>query len=147
MAIRIYVVEDHPIMRETLVEYLKLNDDFELCGVAASGEEALDGLTAARAALVLLDLSLPGRSGLDLLPEIQSNSPIPCIVLSGHREPSYVERALEAGARGYVLKGRPQEIPIAINAVLDGGLYVSESLRSALESWSEGAAERVSLPE
>ena len=133
MAIRIYIVEDHPAMRETLIEYLKLSENFELCGVAATGAEALDQLADADPSLVLLDLSLPDRNGLSLLPAIQAQSQVPCIILSGHHEPSYVERALAAGARGYVLKGRPHEIPIAIGAVMDGGTYVSELLRSALD--------------
>ena len=132
MAIRVFVVEDHPIMRDTLVDYLRVTK-LDVCGVAGSAEEALDGLGDANPDLVLLDLSLPGRSGLDLLTEIQSGACTPCIVLSGHREESYVGRAFAAGAKGYVLKGQPGDIGDAIRAVLAGGVYLSGSLRSSLD--------------
>jgi DNA-binding NarL/FixJ family response regulator len=129
MATRVYVIEDHPVMRATLIEFLSLRGDLEMCGEAANAEEALQDLGKVNASLILLDLSLPGRSGLDLLPDIQKLWQLPCIILSGHREQGYVDRALAAGARGYILKGRPNEIPEAIRTVMGGGTYISESLR------------------
>ena len=129
MAIRVYIVEDHPLMRETLVAYLRLNSDIELCGVVESAEQATAGIEAADPSVVLVDLSLPGRSGLDLLKDIGDRWAYPCIVLSGHGEASYVVRALELGARGYILKGHPEELPAAIRRVASGDVYVSPSLR------------------
>lgn len=101
--------------------------------MAATAEDASVDLEAAAPTLVLLDLSLPGRSGLDLLAEIQERWALPCIVLSGHGEKGYVGRALSAGARGYVLKGRPHEVIHAIRRVMKGEVYLSELLRLAIE--------------
>jgi DNA-binding NarL/FixJ family response regulator len=128
MAIRIYIVEDHRAMREMLADFLGRLPDLELCGMAGSGEEALLALPAAKPSVVLVDLSLPGLSGLDLIEEIRARSDCAAIVLSGHRDRSWVGQALAAGARGYVLKGNPREIPDAIRKVLDGRIYLSDSL-------------------
>jgi DNA-binding NarL/FixJ family response regulator len=84
-------------------------------------------------AVVLVDLSLPGRSGLDLLAEIRDRWRLPCVVVSGHGERGHVGRAFAAGARGYVLKGRPHEVPAAIHQVLAGDIYLSELLRRGLD--------------
>ena len=132
MTIRVYIVEDHPVMRETLVDYLHFTPDIELCGVAASAEEAAREIEGSGANLVLLDLSLPNRSGLDLLDEIRRRWQLPCVILSGHGERSHVERAFAAGANGYVLKGTPQDVPAAIRSVMEGRTFVSESLRKSL---------------
>lgn len=133
MPIRVYIVEDHPLMRETLVEYFEVVPDIEVCGVAESAEEAIDSLARAEPSLVLLDLSLPGRSGVELIHDIRERLALPCVVLSGHREPSYVGKAFAAGAQGYVLKGRPSEISAAIRNVMEGKVYLSNCLRSALD--------------
>lgn len=133
MGIRVYIVEDHPVIRETLVEFLDLTADMAVCGMAATAEDAATELEAAAPTVVLVDLSLPGRSGLDLLAEIKARWQLPTIVLSGHGERSYVGKALSAGARGYVLKGRPAEVPLAIRRVLGGELYLSEVLWRMLE--------------
>ena len=133
MPTRIYIVEDHPIMRETLQDYLALQPDLEICGMAESAEAASEMLEAASPDLVLVDLSLPGRSGLDLVEEVQQRWGTPCVILSGHGERTYVGRALACGARGYVLKGRPQDLPAAIAHVLEGGTYLSDTLRQDLD--------------
>lgn len=140
MSIRVYIVEDHPVMRQSLADYLCLDPEFELCGSAESAEQALEDLPSARAALVLLDLSLPGRTGLELLEEIRDRWQLPCVILSGHGEGSYVGRAFAAGARGYLLKGRPHEVPVAIRQVMDGQIYVSDALRDSLNG--EGSTGR-----
>lgn len=129
MTIRVYVVEDHAVMRETLIAFLGLDGSIEVCGAAASAERAVEELEAAQPALVVLDLSLPGRSGLELLEEIRARWGYPCLVLSGHGERGYVTRALAAGAGGYVLKGRPEELSTAIHQVLAGTIYRSAALR------------------
>jgi len=81
----------------------------------------------------VVDLSLPGRSGLDLVEEIQKRWGTPCVILSGHGERTYVGRALACGARGYVLKGNPQDLPVAIREVLDGEIHLSPTLRRNLD--------------
>lgn len=139
MAIRVYLVEDHPIMRESLVDFLGLNDDLDLVGSSGTAEQAATELEDANPAIVLLDLSLPGRSGLDLLRQIKESWDYPCVVLSGHGERSYLGKALAAGARGYILKGNPAELPGAIRRVLEGEIYLSEGLRHEIEREAGGA--------
>jgi DNA-binding NarL/FixJ family response regulator len=126
---RIYLVEDHPLMRATLSEYLATAPDLRLCGTAATGELALEALASDPPDLLLVDVSLPGMSGLELVENVVQRWPgVACVILSGHPQPAHVERALQAGARGYILKGNPYEIPEAIRHVLDGGTYLSEGL-------------------
>ncbi len=131
---RVYIVEDHPVMREVLVEYLEAGAEFEVCGTAGTGQEALEGIPGARPSLILLDLSLPDGSGLDLLGEIRERWRIPCLILTGQggmgdQDPeSLVARAFATGARAYIRKGRPREIFEALRRVLEGGTYVSPSL-------------------
>lgn len=128
MSIRVYVVEDHPAMREALLEYFDSVDDVDVCGIAGSAEQASEELEIADPTLVLLDLSLPGRSGLELLEEITRRWQLHCIVLSGHIERAQIERAFSSGARAYVLKGKPDDLLIAIRVVAAGGTYLSEGL-------------------
>jgi DNA-binding NarL/FixJ family response regulator len=139
--IRVYVVEDHPVYQETLVDYLSVTEDLELCGVASSAEQAIEELPGVDPNVVLMDLSLPRQSGFDLLEHIRREWNFPCVILSGHGEQGYVERALAGGARGYVLKGHPQEIPMAVREIMAGGRFVSEALgrQVAYESEEAGA--------
>lgn len=123
MTIRVYIVEDHPVMREALVEFLALGEGLEVCGSAASAEQAMEELAAAEPSLLLLDLSLPGRSGLDMLIELRRTTSLPCLILSGHAERSHIKRAFAAGANGYLVKGRPAELMMAIREVARGGTY------------------------
>jgi DNA-binding NarL/FixJ family response regulator len=123
------LVEDHAIIREALTNYLALFPDIELCGAAGTAEDAVPGIELSHPSLVLLDLTLPGRSGFDLLHDVKGRFAIPCLIVSGHREKEHVLRALDAGASGYVLKGRAQELPIAIRRVMEGIRYLSEPLQ------------------
>ncbi len=130
MLTHIFIVEDHPLMREMLNEFLPVHaPDLEVCGAAGRGEEALECFEAAAADLALIDVALPGMTGIDLVEKLQARRPgLPCLMYSGHGEIAYVERALAAGARGYLLKGDPEELVGAIRQVLDGDTYVSKSL-------------------
>lgn len=120
-------------MRETLRDHLALAPDLEICGTAGSAEAASETLEAAAPDVVVVDLSLPGRSGLDLVEEIQERWGTPCVILSGHGERTYVGRALACGARGYVLKGNPRDLPLAIRQVLEGEIHLSSALRRKLD--------------
>ncbi|MFP4622626.1 MAG: response regulator transcription factor [Gemmatimonadota bacterium] len=133
MPVRVYIVEDHPVMRETLQDYLALAPDLEICGMAESAEAASDALEAAAPDVVVVDLSLPGRTGLELVEEIQERWSTPCLILSGHGERTYVARAFACGARGYVLKGDPRDLPAAIREILDGEIHLSPKLRRKLD--------------
>lgn len=110
-------------MRETIGDYLDLSDDIRLCGSAGTAAQALAELEALAPSIVILDLSLPDLNGLELLKRIREQWQLECVILSGHREESYVRRAYELGARGYVYKGRPQELLVAIRDIRDGKTY------------------------
>jgi DNA-binding NarL/FixJ family response regulator len=133
MAARIYIVEDHDRMRRMVVSFLSGKAGFECVGEAATAEEALEELAQfedeTAVDLVLIDMSLPKMNGAELVSEIQQRWPaLPCVVLSGHGEDAYVNRALEAGAQGYILKGDPYELKGAIEQVLRGERYKSPAL-------------------
>jgi DNA-binding NarL/FixJ family response regulator len=131
--VRVYIVEDHPVMREIIQDYLALNSELEICGMAGSAEEASMALGATAPDVVMVDLSLPGRSGLELVEEIRERWGTPCLILSGHGERTYVARAFACGARGYVLKGNPRDIPAAIQRVLAGEIHLSAELCQNLD--------------
>lgn len=131
MGTRIYIVEDHERMRELLGSWIDALPGLSVCGAAASAETALEELPGLGADLVLVDMSLPQMSGIDLVAALQVRFPgVRCLIMSGHNEPRYVERALAAGAHGYVLKGKPSEIEPAIAAVLAGGRFISPALQA-----------------
>ena len=120
-------------MRQVTSEFVGGLPDVEVCGAASSAEEALDLLPAVAADLVLVDVSLPGMSGIDLVAEVAARWPtLLCLMLSGHTEVGYVERALAAGARGYVMKGDTATLAESVRCVSDGGTYVSEAVRERL---------------
>lgn len=134
MSSRIFIVEDHPLMQRAVSALVGRLPDATVCGIAATGEEALLQLPEAQADLVLVDVSLPGMSGIELAGAITTQWPaLPCLMLSGHQEAAYVERALAAGARGYVMKGETQELNAAILYVLDGGEYLAPATRALLQ--------------
>lgn len=131
MATRVFVVEDHGIMREMLVEYLTAQADMEVCGDVRTGREALAGVGASGADVAIVDMRLPDMTGTELIEALRQNgTDVICIVLSGHTEDAYVRSALEAGAAGYVLKGNPSELPVAIRQVLEGERYLSPAFRT-----------------
>ena len=124
MTTRIFVLEDHASMRDTLVSFVSGLADTEVCGSAATAEDALLQFSDAKADLVLIDISLPGMSGLDFLREAKQRWPqLRCLVLSGHDETAYLWRAFSLGALGFVAKGNADELKIAIGCVLRGETY------------------------
>jgi DNA-binding NarL/FixJ family response regulator len=133
MSLKIFIVEDHPIMRYTLSNFIQNKLGLEVSGVAAAGMEALKRLAEVETDIVLIDVLLPGMSGFDLVKQLQERKPgLPCLMLSGHGEITYVQHALRIGARGYVLKGNPPEIREAIAIVMAGGTYLSPVLQANL---------------
>lgn len=130
---QVFVVEDHPIMRQALSDLIEKKLGLTVCGSAATGEEAIQQLEQAAADLVLVDVALPGMSGLDLVQLLQEKQPtLPCLILSGHAEMTHIRRALGVGARGYVLKGNPAEIVTAIQTISGGDTYLSAAIRAKL---------------
>lgn len=132
MSLRVSLVEDHPVLRDVLQEYIARLPGVELCVVSANAEEALDQFDGSMPDLILIDLSLPRMSGIDLIRELHLRQPdLRCAILSGHRSPVYVRQAMEVGAHGYLLKGDPMEIERGLQAILAGKRYVSPDLRDA----------------
>lgn len=130
MAANIYIVEDHPFMQYSMVEFLNRTPDFHVCGATATAEAALAQLPTLQTDLVLIDLSLPGKSGLELLQELHATVPtLPCLMYSSYQEKTYVQQAMSAGARGYLFKGEPLELVNAMRQVLAGHAYVSQARR------------------
>jgi DNA-binding NarL/FixJ family response regulator len=131
---RIVLADDHRMVREGLAFMLSDEDDIDLVGEAGSGEELLELLAAQPVDVVLLDVRMPGMSGFDVLEKVSSDMPqIRVLMLSMHDQPSYVRRAVELGAAGYLLKntGR-EELLRAIRAVADGGVYLQGELMEPL---------------
>jgi len=131
---QIFLVDDHPLMRDGLRLLIQQQPDLAVCGEAEDGLAALTGIEKLRPDLVLADITLPGKSGLELIKDIQALSPgLPVLVLSMHDENLYAERVLRAGGRGYVMKqeggGRMIE---AIRQVLAGKIAVSERMASRI---------------
>lgn len=127
----ILVVEDHAAFGKALVRLLGGKSDLDIVGVFRSGEEALEKLPALEVDLLLIDVSLPRMNGIQLVQMILERFPgKQCMMLSGHLTPFYVKRALEAGARGYVLKEDIAGVLEGVERVLKGEIYISKALRS-----------------
>ena len=127
----IFLVEDHVIFAQSLLRVLREKGHWDVVDVAGSAEEALEKIPELNVDLVLVDVSLPQRSGISLVFLLHEKYPnLPCVMLSGHLSPHYVRTSLEAGARGYLVKDRADGILKGIRRVLEGEIYVSEELRS-----------------
>lgn len=131
---QIFLVDDHPLVREWLTNLINQQEDLEVCGEAEDAKSALAGIEATAPRLAIIDISLNAGSGLELLKDVRLQYPsVAAIVLSMHEEELYAERAMRAGARGYVRKRETSKnILAAIRRVLEGGIYVSEKLSNAM---------------
>jgi len=129
-ASKIFIVDDHPVFRQGLAQMLNREPGLSVCGSAGSAEEALEFLTRVTPDLVLVDLTLPGKSGLELIKEIRAfDKQVKILVVSMHDEAVYANRVLRLGGDGYIMKQEdPGEIIHAILDVLHGHLYVSEEV-------------------
>lgn len=122
MSYRIFLVEDHPVMREAYAQLLDLESDMELCGMAESAEGFLEVLDATPCDIVVTDLSLPGMDGIAMLEIVRTSRPdLPAIVISAHEEAAYQQRAKRAGARAYVTKRHlARDLGPTIRRVMNG---------------------------
>jgi len=126
----VFVVEDNVLLVTTLVRFLREQGKLKVVGVAPSAEAALEQLSNMKVDVLLVDVSLPGMNGIDLVAIVHRQHPnLPCLMLSGHNEANYVRRALAVGASGYVTKNDPLAILTAIQQVITGETYLSEELR------------------
>ena len=132
--IRVLVVDDHPLVRQGIAAVLARSFPGAYIGEAKDGPEALQALCDGDRDLVVLDLSLPGRSGLEVLKEIKSARPrLPVLILSTYPEEQFASRAMRAGASGYLTKGSPSEVLVsAVHKVLAGGKFISDRVGEVL---------------
>lgn len=130
----ILIVDDHPLMRKGLALTLEEETDLRVIGEAASAEEALKLVDEIEPDLVIADVSLPGMSGLELVKHLHAVQPkLPILVVSRHDEALYAERAIRAGARGYIMKLEADEVIVkAVRHVLRGGVYVSDEIKERM---------------
>ena len=133
---RVFLVEDHPIVREGVAQLINDEPDMEVCGQSDDIERTLREIDRCSPDVVVVDLLLGDFDGLDLVRELKARHPgVRTLVLSMYKESLYAERSLRAGARGYVTKLAPTETVLtAIRRVLSGGIYVSERMTSTLLS-------------
>jgi DNA-binding NarL/FixJ family response regulator len=131
---RVLVVDDHPIVRQGLTLMIDQEPDLEVCGEAEEARAALAAIEADPPDVILLDISLPGPDGFELLKAIRAAFPgLPVLVLSMHDESMYAERALRAGANGYIMKQEATEsVLVALRRVLRGEMYVSDRVSNIM---------------
>ena len=146
---RILVVDDHPVFREGLVRVLNQEKDLQVAAEAASAPEALRAATAHHPDIAIVDISLEGASGLDLTHCLRQQAPeLRILVLSMHKETLHAERALRAGANGYIMKNESgRQLLRAVRQVLAGQTYVSEPMKERLlQKLSASPGERSQSP-
>ena len=146
MTYDIIIVDDHPLMRKGLALSLDGEVDFNVAAQMQSAEEALEQIDARAPDLAIVDISLPGMSGMELLKHMQARYPdIRTLVVSRHDEVLYAERAIRAGSRGYIMKLEAADVIVqAVRQVLNGGIYVSDEINERLLlSMAEGGRERL----
>lgn len=131
---RVYLVDDHPLVRESLASLIQRQPDLSVCGEADNPASALSGIAAAQPDVAIVDLSLGERTGLDLIRDLKTAHPrVAVLVLSMHDEQLYAERALRAGARGYIMKREAtRNVILAIRRVREGKIVVSEAVAESL---------------
>lgn len=146
---RILIVDDHPIMRQGLTALINNEPDLVVCAEAETAAEAMRGVQADPPDVVLLDLTLPDKNGLELIKDMLALAPaLPIIVVSMHDEAIYAERVLKAGGRGYVMKQEGGKRLIeAIRRVLAGNIAVSDKMAGRiLELFSGRRSQAASSP-
>jgi len=131
---KVFIVDDHPVFRDGLVRIATAIPGLVVCGEADNARDAFEAISKQDPDLVLMDVNLPGKSGLELLQDVQAVRPeLPVLVISMHDEKLYAERVLRAGGRGYIMKQEgPDKMREAIAKVLNGQVYASERTTAAI---------------
>jgi DNA-binding NarL/FixJ family response regulator len=131
---KIFLVDDHPLVREWLTNLINEQSDLTVCGEAESGPQALQAIGQLKPDVAIVDIALRDSSGIELIKDLKQTCPnVAVLVLSMHEESHYAERALRAGARGYIMKRETtKKVIAAIRQVLSGQLYVSETTAAAM---------------
>lgn len=137
----IVIVDDHPIARQGLAQLINQEPDLRVCADVENAAQALGAIATCQPGLVIVDISLKEGSGIELVKSIKARfAGLPMLVFSMHDESLFAERALEAGALGYVMKQEPTEtIMVAIRRVLSGGIYLSDPLTNRLLKKTQSA--------
>ena len=131
--VSVLLVEDHDVFAKALLRVLSGNQDLNVVAVVQSAEQALEELPALNVDLVLADVSLPEMNGISLVKVLREKYPhLRCAVLSGHLSVEYVQRAMDAGAHGYMVKDNPAGILEGIQHILKGEVYVSKEVKDSL---------------
>jgi DNA-binding NarL/FixJ family response regulator len=146
---RVLLVDDHPIVRQGLALLIDREPDLCVCGEAESAHAAFHAIATLLPDLVVLDISLSGPDGLDVLKEIRMKTTnLPVLILSMHDESIYAERAMRAGANGYIMKQEATDkVLVAIRRILQGEVYVSDRLTSTmLQQYVRGASQAKTSP-
>jgi DNA-binding NarL/FixJ family response regulator len=130
----VFVVDDHPIVRQGLALLINQETDLTVCGEAEEMRSALSAIQAVRPDILIVDISLNGPDGLELLKNIRLGAPrLPVLILSMHDESIYAERALRAGANGYIMKQEATEkVLVALRRILSGEIYVSDRIANSM---------------
>ncbi len=132
---RILIVDDHPVLRQGMAQLINQTPDLSVCGEAANISDALTRAESTEPELAVVDISLKGESGLDLIPRLSQTVPgLPILILSIYDETYYASRALQAGARGYLTKQDAiDKIFVAIRELLAGNVYLSDRMKKLLD--------------
>ena len=133
---RVLIVDDHPLFREGMRQMINRHPSLKVCGEEAGPEAAMKAVAELVPDLVLVDISLEGGDGIDLIKNLKAkHEDLPLLVISMHNESLYAERALRAGALGYVMKSEPaRTVKAAIIKVLGGDIFLSEKMSAAVLS-------------
>jgi DNA-binding NarL/FixJ family response regulator len=131
---RVFVVDDHPIVRQGLALLINREADLAVCGEAEDAHAAVQAVAATKPDILIVDISLNGPDGLGLLKDVRMRYPeLPVLILSMHDESIYAERALRAGAQGYIMKQEATEkVLVALRRILSGEIYVSERIANRM---------------
>jgi DNA-binding NarL/FixJ family response regulator len=131
---KVFVVDDHPIVRQGLALLINREADLAVCGEAEDAHAAVQAVAATKPDILVVDISLNGPDGLGLLKDVRMRYPeLPVLILSMHDESIYAERALRAGAQGYIMKQEATEkVLVALRRILSGEIYVSERIANRM---------------
>ncbi len=131
---RILIVDDHTIVRQGIAQLVNREPDLDVCVEAGDADSAVAVLAKTPVDLAIVDISLPGTSGIELVKQIRDSHPqLPVLVMSMHDEALYSDRAFRAGAKGYVMKQEATEkLLAAIRKILNGGVYVSDRMQTVM---------------
>lgn len=131
---KIYIVDDHPLMRKGMAMTLENSVEFEVCGQSESAEEAMGEIPDLKPDGCVIDISLPGMNGIELVKNLLAQIPsMKILVVSRHDEELYAERAIRAGAKGYLMKLEAGEVLVsAVRQIMNGGIYLSDNIGSQL---------------